>query len=1221
MSITIYKIASYIRWDSEGTVLTVGRTTSSIPVGVTSMFGNYYTKNELQTSGLSIVNFDNISDAYHNNLLDIQGGVSTSSGDSSGIDAEYYHLDASTYYRVIAWNFEDSIVEESDSVVHLVNDEDSPGNSKLYGTNGSGNKGWYDIPTGTVDISGTPVNSQVAVWTDANTIEGASSLTYDGSNLQLTGDIGSTGTRITKGWFTNLEITNVPTVGGNALGTIYAAIGQTMYIGTTAVAINRSSAALTLAGITLTTPDIGTPSAGVLTNCTFPTLNQSTTGSANSLKSPATTGLMTVTGMGAGQTRAKTVRDANDTILELGGSYTPSGTWNWTTASVTWPTFNQNTSGSAATLTTPRTIGGVSFNGSANITVASATGGFTVTGGALTPATNDVSALGTSTLMWSDLFLASGSVIYWNNTDVTLTHSSNTLTLAGGNLALGANNLTMTGALAATGARVSKGWFTDLEITNSPTVGGTSIATIYAAIGQTMYIGTTGVAINRGSAALTLEGITLNATDNTITDDSTAAGDLLKGNGSKFVRFAMGASLQVLRTNSGASDLEWIDPPWTTALCYDVRNYDDLEAAVAALEDSSEGAEVTLAIPDNQVLGDDLIIPENIAIWILNGGNITVSGYTLTINGPFEAGLYPVFDVGSGTVVFGANSAREAYPQWWGGTATYGIDQTEYIEAAIASGLSVFLSNGSWQCNITITSTLSGNTYGSTTIRGAGIRKTIIYPYADADIITIHPANDCMNIKITDAKLENATGGPHTQLPNVNGITITTSSELINDWHVFRDLEIDGCKHGLNITGRTIWSEFTNIRITNSTEDGIYCVTQYSVNALIWKNVCVQTSQYSGFNIQRTVSGTFLNWVFDLCNSESNGVDVSNAKNSGFYLKEVDNFTFINPHIEVNGVGSTDDLDAAFRMEGTYTTNITITGGFITGSNHGIVCTSTFSSGLIDNNDIRNTDDSTASHCIEIDSEFNGSVNLRWNITKRNRFSPETVSEIFNMSPDGNANYSHCSGGEEYPFVWITDTTTPTSLNVYHNTDVKYNIATAVTINSLLNALPGQRITISVNGGSTAGITLDSSIMAIGTNVVIKPGEIGIFVVDAYPGAGKLLQLNSGYSWDGSTMSIDGIMIADNFTLSSDERLKTNIKDLPVESLNIKYKQFELKKNPGQIRYGVIAQELQKEYPELVIEDLNGSLSVALTDLLVREIAYLKDKVEQLEKKLNNGST
>ena len=53
---------------------------------------------------------------------------------------------------------------------------------------------------------------------------------------------------------------------------------------------------------------------------------------------------------------------------------------------------------------------------------------------ALTPVTSDGAALGTSSLMWSDLFLASGSVINFNNGDITLTHASNKLTLAGGNL-------------------------------------------------------------------------------------------------------------------------------------------------------------------------------------------------------------------------------------------------------------------------------------------------------------------------------------------------------------------------------------------------------------------------------------------------------------------------------------------------------------------------------------------------------------------------------------------------------------------------------------------------------------------------------------------------------------------------------------------------------------------------------------------------------------------
>ena len=92
-----------------------------------------------------------------------------------------------------------------------------------------------------------------------------------------------------------------------------------------------------------------TPTGSAASLTSFPTLNQSTTGSAASVKSPATTGLAQLTGMGAGTTRVKTVSDANDTILELGGSYTPTGTWNLASATITNPpTWNQSTSGTAA---------------------------------------------------------------------------------------------------------------------------------------------------------------------------------------------------------------------------------------------------------------------------------------------------------------------------------------------------------------------------------------------------------------------------------------------------------------------------------------------------------------------------------------------------------------------------------------------------------------------------------------------------------------------------------------------------------------------------------------------------------------------------------------------------------------------------------------------------------------------------------------------------------
>lgn len=102
----------------------------------------------------------------------------------------------------------------------------------------------------------------------------------------------------------------------------------------------------------------------------FPTLNQNTTGSAASLSISGQTGLVTLTGL-ASTNRIKTVRDAADTILELGGSYTPTGTW--TSLTLVTPALGTPTSGVVTNLTGTASI---NINGTVGATTPT-TGVFT----------------------------------------------------------------------------------------------------------------------------------------------------------------------------------------------------------------------------------------------------------------------------------------------------------------------------------------------------------------------------------------------------------------------------------------------------------------------------------------------------------------------------------------------------------------------------------------------------------------------------------------------------------------------------------------------------------------------------------------------------------------------------------------------------------------------------------------------------------------------------
>jgi hypothetical protein len=102
-------------------------------------------------------------------------------------------------------------------------------------------------------------------------------------------------------------------------------------------------------------------------------------------------------------------------------------------------------------------------------------------------------------------------------------------------------------------------------------------------------------------------------------------------------------------------------------------------------------------------------------------------------------------------------------------------------------------------------------------------------------------------------------------------------------------------------------------------------------------------------------------------------------------------------------------------------------------------------------------------------------------------------------------------------------------------------------------------------------------------------------------------------------ITVTGTGTATDWILSSDERLKTDIKPLQKEAPKVEWKQFFMK-NEDRQRYGVIAQEVEKTHPELVTTGEDGMKAVSYTDLLVlkmaekdKEIESLQERVERLE--------
>lgn len=129
-----------------------------------------------------------------------------------------------------------------------------------------------------------------------------------------------------------------------------------------------------------------------------------------------------------------------------------------------------------------------------------------------------------------------------------------------------------------------------------------------------------------------------------------------------------------------ASVTSYTEPFYEKADEVHVKTYASLQSALVDLR----AIRKTIFVSQSIVI-DNLTIPQNTTVHVIKGGMLTMlPNGRLTINGKFIAGKYQVFS-DKGVVVFGRESVKEIYPQWWGAVADGTSDCYAALKAMAAS--------------------------------------------------------------------------------------------------------------------------------------------------------------------------------------------------------------------------------------------------------------------------------------------------------------------------------------------------------------------------------------------------------------------------------------------------------------------------------------------------------------------------------------------------------
>jgi len=442
--------------------------------------------------------------------------------------------------------------------------------------------------------------------------------------------------------------------------------------------------------------------------------------------------------------------------------------------------------------------------------------------------------------------------------------------------------------------------------------------------------------------------------------------------------------------------------------------------------------------------------------------------------------------LGNGVILRNPTPAQEQAPPSLTARNAYGSIQAAINAQPIGPTL-VYLSCGTYSENIVI---------ASSDVRILG---------AERGCVQLQPANPNLPVVTIDATNTNTTGIRFDEVSDLTlscptGVSCSDGLKIMgrtdinqpNDFHKFSRIGVYGAfQNGINLAGRTIWTEFDNAKVGLARGNGINIVSNATTNELTFRNVRSARNYGYGIYVNNTQPDLANGILFDKVNAEYNGLNASLKNCAGIYLTGVAQANITNSYFEGNCQGNTTGTPSAeVRLTGTYNQSVNITNSVfnLQYTEGGIYNDSTLTTGTYEGNKF-----DTSS------GELSGSNDFTIYVATSHPMSSIVIGENFNSSP-----------------TIVPDISAITHVRMLSPFGMDYTAVTSV---------PGNAIDVS----RTGGLILYSGPYTINNFVNGKTGQI--IYVTAFNLSGHVL--TNGAGGNGEIVFPDGL----NRTLNAGESL------------------------------------------------------------------------------------